>query len=281
MEVDRINQYDNNFVSLENIKNLLNPSIQQLDSLLVFISENRKEILQLYVDQIKNDFDNQLRKEQGYSNIYDNYERNVELDLLHSYPNLLRNMRIMLETYFNLRQYNINPDDDEIEIKAFDRFKGRKIPHYIYLLSLTKILPRKETIELYKEFLEVSVKHHQVNSPYMETVDGMLELYKEHFPKTHIFSLFKIQDGKVGCKLTRCMIYEVFEDFDPSFDKEIGFLTSCYNDYTHARSVNKHFILTRNKTIMEGEDVCDFCWHDIQLIESVEHPTKEFWDTIE
>lgn len=280
-KVDRINQYEPDATCLETIKDLLVPSMKQLDKFLFFISENRKDVLLYYIDQIKNDFDYQLKKEKNYCDIYIDYEKNVELNILHLYPELLKKMRIILETYFNLKQYNVKSNQEELQIKIFDRYKGRKIPHYLYLLSLTKILPRKEALDLYKESLELEVKKYQNHPPFMDTVDDMLKLYQQSFPKTHNFSLFKLQKGKVGCKLSRCMIYEAFVDFDPSFDKEIGFLTSCYNDYTHARSVNKHFILTRNKTIMEGEEICDFCWHDTQLVESVEHPTKEFWEAIE
>jgi len=281
MEVDRINQYDEDYASPVNIKELMKHIFYQMDRFLFFISVNRNEISESYVNQIEKDFDKLIEETKGEFNFYENHERKIELKLLNNYSDLLKKMRIIVEISFNLDQYEIDTDKDEVQIKAFDRFRGGKIPLYTYLLSLTKILPKEEAIELYKESLEGEVKFHQGNPPTMESVDNMLSLYKKYFPKTHIYSLFKIQDGKVGCKLNRCIIYEVFRDFDSSFDKDIAFLTSCYNDYTHARSVNKHFILTRNMTLMEGEDVCDFCWHDTQLVEIVEHPTKKFWDSID
>ncbi len=53
IKVDRINQYDSDATSLEAIKNLLIPSIKQLDKFLFFIAENQKDILLSYINQIK------------------------------------------------------------------------------------------------------------------------------------------------------------------------------------------------------------------------------------
>ena len=281
MEVDIINQYDGSFSSPVNVKELMMHIFYQLDRFLVFISKNKKEILESYTNQIEKDFDELINEKEIQSNYFEDHEKNIEFNLLHSYPNLLKKMRLILEFSFNLDNYEFNPEEDAIQIKAFDRFRGGKLPQYTYLISLTKVLPREEAIELYKESQEEEVRFHQENPPAMDSVDNMLALYKKYFPKTHIFSLFKIQEGKVGCKLSRCMIYKVFKDYDSSFDQDIAFLTSCYNDYTHARSVNKHFVLTREMTIMEGDPLCDFCWHDTQLVESVEHPTKKIWDSID
>ena len=42
-----------------------------------------------------------------------------------------------------------------------------------------------------------------------------------------------------------------------------------------------NFVLTRQNTIMEGQDYCDFCYHDTRLVDQVEHPPKEFWEDLE
>ena len=281
MEIDRINQFEEDITSSVNIKELMMHIFYQLDRFLVFLSKNKEEIIKSYVEQIEKDFDEIINNQEKEINFFKDYEKEIKFHLLHNYPNLLSKMRTMVEISFNLAQYEFDTDKGEVQLKAFDRFRGGKIPQYTYLLSLTRILPKEESIELYKESQEMEVKFHQDNPPTMESVDQMLSLYKKFFPKTHIFSLFKIQDGKVGCKLTRCMIYEVFKDYDSSYDQDIAFLTSCYNDYTHARSVNKHFVLTREMTIIEGDSICDFCWHDTQLVDVVEHPTKKIWDSID
>ena len=51
----------------------------------------------------------------------------------------------------------------------------------------------------------------------------------------------------------------------------------CYSDFQGAKNLNPNFILTRTKTIMMGDEYCDFCYHDTQKVKEITHPSeKEF-----
>ena len=57
--------------------------------------------------------------------------------------------------------------------------------------------------------------------------------------------------------VTRCCYAEMYESMGC---KKLGNLLSCCRDFAFIEGFNRKFKLVRTKTIMQGNDICDFCY---------------------
>jgi hypothetical protein len=55
----------------------------------------------------------------------------------------------------------------------------------------------------------------------------------------------------------RCKYAEMYERLGI---KKLGSLLSCCRDYAFMEGFNPDLKLVRSRTIMDGDDVCDFCY---------------------
>ncbi len=280
MKAERIDKYKEDYSSIIDVKTLIKYIIYQLDEFIEYIQKNHDNILDSYIEKLEDRYDKVLVDSGEEYNYFAEYEKTIELDAIHKFPKLLEKYRKIIEFSFNLTKYNAQPESDKFEISEFDRFKGSKIPLYLSLQALAETIPRNDAIKIYKEFTDVRTTPPKNMKPSMTSVDDMVELYRNTFPNTHVYSLFKLEEGKAVCRIDRCMIVEALESFDKNLDTEIAYLTACINDYGHARMVNKNFTLTREKTIMEHDEYCDFCWHDKSIQKEITHPDQEFWNKL-
>ena len=58
--------------------------------------------------------------------------------------------------------------------------------------------------------------------------------------------------------VTRCPYHDKYKELGL---EELGVALSCCRDAPHARGFNPRLRLERTKTIMEGDDICDFRYH--------------------
>ena len=85
-------------------------------------------------------------------------------------------------------------------------------------------------------------------------------VYFEHrVVRTSIISrvVFRIKknDDEYHFNVTRCKYAEMYNEMGL---KDIGQLLSCNRDYNFSVGFDKHLILERKKTIMEGHSCCTF-----------------------
>ncbi len=64
-------------------------------------------------------------------------------------------------------------------------------------------------------------------------------------------------------------------------DPEIGYAVACHFDFLNAQYISKNFRLTRTKTLMEGNEMCDFCWHDTEISKEMNRRLKGFWKKLD
>ncbi|MHA2162349.1 MAG: L-2-amino-thiazoline-4-carboxylic acid hydrolase [Candidatus Thorarchaeota archaeon] len=81
----------------------------------------------------------------------------------------------------------------------------------------------------------------------------------------------------VVSRVNRCMWHELQKEYG---DPEIAYVNSCHFDFYAATLWNENFVLTRTKTLMQGDDCCDFCWHDKRYDKEMKHPPAKFWDSL-
>ena len=277
MQIERIDEYNENYTMKVNVVELITNLIYQLYGFLRYIESNHSSLIEAYIKALEAKFREKTDKLGTEVNIFIDYEKSLGLEIVQQYPDLFERYRRLIEISLGLSNINIDIEKPEVQISVYDRFRGVKIPLYLALSVLAEVTTKEDVINIYKEMTELQSQPSQDREPQMLVVDEMLDLYRQSFPKTHVYTLYKVEEGKAVCKVDRCMIYEVLADFDKDLNTDIAYLTACINDFGHARMVNHNFELTREKTIMEHDEYCDFCWHDKSIQKELIHPNQEFW----
>ena len=141
------------------------------------------------------------------------------------------------------------------------RAKGRlqfKGYHEKKVRAGTKKVKAQRNPENYFETFEDLIKNLKTIIDNIQTIEAIAEV---------------LDDDKMIFKITKCKWAEMLRDLDPEF----GFAMLCSTDYEQAKNYNPDFVLTRNNTLMEGDDYCDFCYHDTRTEKEITHPTDQFW----
>jgi hypothetical protein len=69
--------------------------------------------------------------------------------------------------------------------------------------------------------------------------------------------IVKQTENEYEVKFTECLWAKTFREANAS---DIGYASSCYQDYAYSTSYNPKLKLIRDKTLMQGEDFCHFRW---------------------
>lgn len=79
--------------------------------------------------------------------------------------------------------------------------------------------------------------------------------------RTHTYSITKNTPNSVTYTVTECIWAETFKSLEAI---DLGNLMMCQTDFASAKVYNPKITLTRSKTIMNGDDCCDFTytWED-------------------
>jgi len=67
--------------------------------------------------------------------------------------------------------------------------------------------------------------------------------------------LVEITETKIATNITRCRYADMYKEHGM---EKFGYLLSCGRDFAMVAGFNPQIQLTRTKTIMEGDDICDF-----------------------
>ena len=73
--------------------------------------------------------------------------------------------------------------------------------------------------------------------------------------------LVEITDTKIATNITRCLYADMYKEHGM---EEFGHLLSCGRDFAMVAGFNPKIKLTRTKTIMEGDDICDFRFETVE-----------------
>jgi hypothetical protein len=152
-------------------------------------------------------------------------------------------------------------------------------------------MSREEAINYFQAHTDQNTRKERDPTKYLKELAEIEDEQFQQMFQSHNFVEFKIHSGKQGTKVTKCKWYEVMKDLN---DPDISYAVCCHYYFEVTKNMNPNFVLTRTKTIMQGEDYCDFCYHDIRIepavddfcyhdirIEpAVEHPPEEFWQTL-
>lgn len=198
-----------------------------------------------------------------------------DLQTLNQFPELLKmsiNKALSLVNFNKYKQYSI---DEQIDVDVWDLLRTYCYFEYNYASSLLAIMSADEA-KKYIENQEVDKIQEQRNPEnYFKTFEDLIKNLKtiiDNFQTQEAIAEV-LDDDRMVFKITKCKWAEMLKDFDPEF----GFAMLCSTDYELAKNYNPDFVLTRNNTLMEGDDYCDFCYHDTRTEKEITHPTDQFW----
>jgi len=69
--------------------------------------------------------------------------------------------------------------------------------------------------------------------------------------------VLELTHKKFSFNVFRCRYAEMYQHLGVP---ELGKMLSCYRDFAFIEGFNPNIHLTRTQTIMEGSDICDFCF---------------------
>ena len=198
---------------------------------------------------------------------------------LSQFPKLLKlsiNKVLSLVNFDKYKQYSI---DEQIDVDVWDLLRTYCHFEYFYVSSLLAIMSRDEA-KKYIENQEAEKVIGQRNPEnYYETFEDLIKNLKEVIGnlQTQEFIIEVLGVNRMVFKITKCKWAELMKNLDPEF----GYATLCSTDYEIAKNYNPDFVLTRTNTLMEGDDFCDFCYHDTRIVKEIAHPSeKDFQELV-
>lgn len=272
VEMHRDDDYNPQFIVEYELQKIVDRSSGVLDRFIDFIQTNSPDILPQLLDQYK---DRLAQFELiDISHVSFKYKpKNID-----SFPEVFEHIRAVSLTLLNYSEYISTEKDGKISLPFWNLIRSNLVPFYLIASTMVDILPREQAIELYKKSVDYETDQTQ-------TADGSItcveDLYKGAVgagSPTHTGTGFLTKNGVVGSKTSRCMWVDILEEFA---DPELGYAVACHYDFNAARYINKNFRLTRTKTLMLGDEMCDFCWHDISIDKEMKHPPDKFWQELD
>jgi hypothetical protein len=276
MQIIYRNYFDENGTISFDLLQHLQLNLSKFDAFLKNLKEKFPKKIDKYLETFENELDKAIT-------IQSDVEIKGDYPFLSTYPDLLQKCKNSLLSYMNYENYQSQSLEENITIKCTDfiRSDGWAMGgffSYTAVNSLKSIMSREEALTFWKNFFDNWISNSKTPEMEVETLDerirNMNQLLKKI--KTHNYFEIKISDGKDGNKATKCLWPEVMKELE---DKEIcdAIAICCYYDFQNAKNNNSNFVLTRTKTLMMGDNYCDFMYHDLRLVDQVKHPDEKFW----
>jgi len=250
------------------ICNLITPCLNGLELYLKDLRDKQPDSFTMIIDYLIGEYGS--KEDFGIS-------IDTEYEILNQYPELIKGSINAVLSLVKYNKYNQPSIDDEIEIDALDLIRTFNQFEYTFMTSLLKIMSRKEAIE-YIKILADEVAHSRRNPEnYVSDFEELLDRYKQNLERWLAQDIVAeiVNDGTLIYKVNKCVWAEVLKDFD----LELSYAMMCYQDFENTKNQNPNFKLTRTKTIMQGNEYCDFCYHDTRKVKDITHPSdKDFQD---
>lgn len=248
------------------ISDVITACLGGLETFLKYISDHSPDSLHAIITKLIEKFDN--NKDFGI-------KIDINYDILDNYPELIKRSINAILALFNFSKYMQKSIEEQIEVDVIDIIRTLNQFEYSFMNILQTIMSREETIEYIKRMADDLV--HARNNPdnYLETFDDVLKRFQVGLERwqSQDVSFNNLNNKKLLYKVNKCRWAQVMK----GLDLEFSYTLTCYTDFENAKNLNPNFILTRSKTLMMGDEYCDFCYHDTRYEKEVVHPSeKEF-----
>ena len=78
------------------------------------------------------------------------------------------------------------------------------------------------------------------------------------FEGAHEMEVVERSPNRSVSNIRKCIWAETFRSLGAA---DIGYLWECKQDYVLASTIHPRFKMKRTKTLMQGDDCCDFTWY--------------------
>lgn len=148
-------------------------------------------------------------------------------------------------------QYIKDSMGGEVDLqRELERVLGKEKAH-----TILREWAEKRTVKLVKEYLkdsEISIKNFQDFKDYM----GKMWV-TDHTQRTHTCETTNSSSDRVTYKVTECIWAKMMRELDAA---DLGLITMCDIDFVTASVYHPNIKLIREKTLMNGDDCCDFTY---------------------
>ena len=170
----------------------------------------------------------------------------------------------------------IRGDADEVEITRMAATRARLFPMYYQMLALCDLMGRTEAIPFIEAYGDRWMAEQTKTDDALEDPGRFWDALKGPVRETGEIAA-RLHRGKIAFRVERCLWADAMR---PLEDPELSHAFTCYGDFPQIAAINSNFVLTRTMTLMQGAPYCDTCIHDRRHVESIEHPTRKFFDSL-
>jgi hypothetical protein len=197
----------------------------------------------------------------------------VELPLITQYPKLKQQVvNYVCEPFEKYQSLTKQTKTVTCTVKTW--LQSRLFLSYQMAKSLTSIMAKEKAIQFFQDYIDEETRKVRDPTQYRETLIDEKEImaFFETYA-SHNSILFTVNEWKAGQKMLKCKWHEVMKKLN---DPDFTYAVACHYDFEATKNTNPAFTLTRTKTLMQGDECCDFCLHDTRQI-AVAHPPESFW----
>ncbi len=241
-------------------------SLTGLEAFLSDVSEKMPNSLNIIIDHLNSLFENREDYQISISNDY---------KVIKNSPQLINHSINAILSLLNFPKYQPKSINEEIEVDITDVIHSFNHFEYSFIKSLEVIMTHEEAMKYYQNFVNKLTQARRDPKKYIDNLQDLVKNFKEFSEKWYdLEAVIEIIDkGTLIYKVKRCRWAEDLKEFRP----KIGYTLMCHQDFERTKNFNPKFVLTRNHTIMEGYEYCDFCYHDMRFKKKVNHPSEDFW----
>ena len=272
VKMDSDEEYNPQYIIEVEVQKIINRTSRFLDCFIEFMKQESPDILRETLTRFRNkltQFEHTSLDPTSYEYTPSNFE---------FFPDVFEHIRAVSLSLLKYNDHIATEKDGKISVPYWNLVSSSEISLYILGESLIDTIPREQAIALFKRSIDFETDKTAKRD---ETITCIEDFQKAAFSTatpTHTGVMFLTSNGVLGSKTTRCMWADIFSKFP---DSELAYAVACHYDFNAARYINKNFRLTRTKTLIQGDEFCDFCWHDISIDTEMKHPPEEFWKDLD
>jgi hypothetical protein len=271
MEFKRTDTFTNNETTVISIQESTSRVVGGLNLFLEKLLEERPEIYAEYLERLS-------RKLLSLtSDPFHDYYDNPNPMLREAVRNLSDLERLYCKYSHQLLEIPIDHSSETFEVTWHTHDRAIFFPAYYRALVLCQIMGREEAFAYLKEYIDSVIYGRTKPSLDLEDLDSLWEEEEEEGSHPSYGVGFRMNRGKFGWRVEKCVISDVME---PMNDPDLCHILVCYGDTASFESMNPNFVYTMPRTLMQGDQCCEKCFHDRRHIDKVEHPSEEFWESL-
>jgi hypothetical protein len=254
-------------------------AFNRLNFIIGFVEEQKPKIKAKFIENLIAQYKKLVKEDFVKKKKINLKEILTDFKLLQKLPELAQ-----LSLNFYLQNLQLDDDvdwkKDKAKVVNKNLLYSFLLPRYYNLSTLIETMGREEGIKLYKRYItHFLIDRLKNQEDRYKNIDELYENRRKPSTTVSEWSIYYglINDGKYFYRNNNCTWADALADFS---DKELVYLVCCYGDYEGVKSHNKHFILTMEHTIAEGDPYCSRVIHDTRVDYDLRHPQKEFWDNL-